>query len=482
MKAKLKFIIIAAVAMLILGGVTVALVLTAPEEEAEVGEETVVESSLIFDKNPEDIEKITITNEFGTYDVDRVGKDGVYMWTIVDYILAPLSDTFVNTALNGAATLTAQKTIMENVEDISIYGLAEPTSEYTVKFDDTDRTTVTVKIGDKVPGSSIYSYMSINDENTVYTVKTSDVTFASADPRNSVNKIVFTQKTAEDEEDTTDYSLVNKLTVSRKDLDYDIVINYDTRLEDQDIIIANSSSYRMSEPVVLDLNPDKCSEYMSGMFGLTASDFAVIRPEESDLAEYGLDDPQLVVTADTLSGEFTLKIGNKADNGGYYGMACDINMIYIFDEASLPWLTKMPLDLTTTIITSHYIYNISNITVTSADTNVSFDLSGTGADDFGVSVNGDEVDSDKFKTLYQFMLKAPSEELYFEDVSGEPKLKIEITAEDGNDTVEFYTLENRRSAIVLNGKTSFTCATAYVDRLIENVGKYINGEDIISTY
>lgn len=482
MKAKLKFIIIAAVALLILGGVTAALMLTAPEEETEAEEETVVESSLIFDKNPEDIEKITITNEFGTYDVDRVGKDGVYMWTIVDYILAPLSDTFVNTALNGAATLTAQKTIMENAEDISIYGLAEPTSEYTVKFDDTDQTTVTVKIGDKVPGSSIYSYMSINDENTVYTVKTSDVTFASADPRNSVNKIVFTQMTAEDEEDTTDYSLVNKLTVSRKDLDYDIVINYDTRLEDQDIIIANSSSYRMSEPVVLDLNPDKCSEYMSGMFGLTASDFAVIRPEESDLAEYGLDDPQLVVTADTASGEFTLKIGNKAENGGYYGMACDINMIYIFDEASLPWLTKMPLDLTTTIITSHYIYNISNITVTSADTNVSFDLSGTGADDFGVSVNGDEVDSDKFKTLYQFMLKAPSEELYFEDVSGEPKLKIEITAEDGNDTVEFYTLENRRSAIVLNGKTSFTCATAYVDRLIENVGKYLNGEDIISTY
>lgn len=483
MKSKIKFIIIAAVILLILGGVTAALLLTSPEETDDTAEEeTAVESSLIYDKDPADITILSITNEYGSYKINRVSSGEYSMWTIVDYILAPISDSFINTALNGAGTLTARKTVMENAEDMSIYGLAEPSAEYTVTFDDSSNSEYTVKIGDKVPGSSVYSYMSIGDENTVYTVKDSDVAFAKADGRDCVNKVVFTQKTAEDENDTTDYSLVNELTISRKDLDYDIVIDYDTRLEDEDIVVSNSSNYRMTEPVVLDINPDTGSDVMSGMFGLTASDFAAIRPEEDDLAQYGLDDPQLVVTADTKSGEFTLKIGNKAENGGYYGMACDINMVYIFDESTLPWLTVMPLDITTTMITSHYIYGIDSISIKTADTDVKFDIKGSGADDFGVESDGKELDADAFKTLYQFILRAPSEQLYFDEVSGTPDAVVEIRAEDGDDTIEFYNIGDRRTVIVLNGKSSFSCATAYVERLAQNVQKYLNGEELITSW
>lgn len=482
MKSKIKFIIIAAVALLILGGVTAALLLTAPAEEEEAEEETVVESSLIYDKDPADIDVINITNEFGSYKINRVASGEFSYWTIVDYILAPISTEFINNALNEAGTLTARKTVMENVEDMSIYGLAEPSAEYTVSFDDASKSQYTVKIGNKVPGSSIYSYMSIGDEKTVYTVKDSDVAFSKEDPRNCVDKVVFVQKTAENEDDKTDYSLVKKLTISRKDLDYDIVIGYDTRLDDANIMTSNSSSYRMSEPVVLDINPEKGAEVMGGMFGLTASDFAAIRPEESDLAQYGLDDPQLVVTADTESGEFTLKIGNKAENGGYYGMACDINMVYIFDEASLPWLKAMPLDLTTTMITSHYIYAIDTISIKTSDVDVKFDILGSSAEDFGVESDGKTLDADSFKTLYQFILRAPSEQLYFDEVSGTPDAVVEIKAEDGDDTIEFYNIGDRRTVIVLNGRPSFSCTTAYVDRLSQNVQKYLNGEELITSW
>lgn len=482
MKSKIKFIIIAAVALLLLGGVTAALLLTAPAEEAEPEQETVVESSLIYDKDPADIDILEITNEFGSYKINRVASGEFSYWTIVDYILAPISTDFINTALNQAGTLTARKTVMENAEDMSIYGLAEPSAQYTVTFDDSAKSSYTVKIGNKVPGSSIYSYMSIGDEKTVYTVKDSDVTFSKENSRNCVDKIVFVQKTAEDENDTTDYSLVNKLTISRKDLDYDIVIGYDTRLDDQNIIVSNSSSYRMSEPVVLDINPDKGGDVMGGMFGLTASDFAAIRPEEADLAQYGLDDPQLVVTADTNSGEFTLKIGNKAENGGYYGMACDIDMVYIFDESTLPWLKAMPLDLTTTMITSHYIYGIDSISIKTADNDVKFDILGSSAEDFGVEMDGKTLDADSFKTLYQFILRAPSEQLYFDEVSGTPDAVVEIKAEDGNDTIEFYNIGDRRTVIVLNGRPSFSCTTAYVERLSQNVQKYLNGEELITSW
>ena len=88
MKSKIKFIIIAAVILLGLGGVTAFLLLTSPAEEYEdaADEETVVESSLIYDKDPANIETLEITNEYGSYTINRVSSGDYSMWTIVDYI------------------------------------------------------------------------------------------------------------------------------------------------------------------------------------------------------------------------------------------------------------------------------------------------------------------------------------------------------------------------------------------------------------
>lgn len=480
MKSNIRFIVIAAIVLLILGGAAAALVLTAPKEEEETQEETVVESKLIFDKNPEDIVKIAVKNEFGEYDIDRIQSGEVSAWTVLDYVDAPLDGTFINNALEESATLTASKTVTENAEDLSIYGLTEPRAEYTVSFSDSASTEVNVKIGDPVPGSQVYSYMSMGEGKVVFTVKTSDVGFALEDSRSCVNKTVFTQKTPENEDDKTDYSLFKTLTVKRSDLDYDVVIEYDTRLDDENSIVSNSTSYRMTSPVTLDLNPDKCSGVITGMFGLTASDFAEIKP--ADISKYGLDEPRLTVTADTNSGEFSLIIGGKAENGGYYGMAGGIDMVYIFDEASLPWLTFDTLDITANIIMSHYIFNIDTIDIDYSGKSVGFELLGEGADDLGVKESGKELDAEAFKKLYQFILGAPSEQLYFGEVSGEPDVRISVKASDGNDVLEFYKTENRRSVIVLNGKPSFTCTSAYVDRLIENVQKYLDGEEMITNW
>ena len=79
MKAKIKYIIIIAVVALILGGAVVALTLTAPKEEETEDTSSASnpsETSLIFDKNPEDIAAVTITNEYGSYKIERTGQEG----------------------------------------------------------------------------------------------------------------------------------------------------------------------------------------------------------------------------------------------------------------------------------------------------------------------------------------------------------------------------------------------------------------------
>lgn len=487
MKSKIRLIIIIAVVALLLGGAILALKLTAPESEPE--EETAeaeVTSSLLYDKNPDDILSITIKNETSEYTVERFGEELFHIWVVPEYIEAPIDGNVISELRQNAATLTAQKTVAENAEDLSIYGLAQPRGEYKVEFDDSDKTVKEICIGSSVPGSSSTVYVCFKGENTVYTVKSSAISCFLEDKRNCIETTVYTARTAVDENDTTEYTRINKLTVQRKDIDYDIVIEYDKRQEDEDAIIANSSIYRLTSPVTLDLNPDKCSDFTTAMFGLTASDFAVLNPSEEQKAEYGFDDPYADIYADIVGGEFHLIVGNPYNNeegvqAGYYAMAEGIDVIYMFENGTLPWLDTMPLDLTISMITSNYIFTVNAIDITGS-AEAHFTMTGSSNDDYAVKLNGNDVDKESFKTLYQFILSAPAEQLHLEEPSGEPDLTVEIKTESGSDVLEFYPAESRRTIIKLNGVPSFSCKTAYLERLKENIKLFENGEAIVENW
>lgn len=485
MKSKVQFIITIGIVLVLLIGAAVALKLTAPKEEEQ--EDTAAEevkTSLLFDKKPEDITLLTIKNETSEYVVQREGKDGIYMWLVFEYLYVPMDYSFINTLIQNAATLTAQETVDENAPDLSIYGLDAPAAEYTVEFDDSSKTVKNICIGSSVPGSSKV-YMCYKGENTVYTVNASDVNCFMQDKSACVEKTVYTAKTAQSEDDTTDYTRVNRISVSRKDIDYDIVIEYDTRQEEHsDSVFANSSNHRVTSPVTLDINPEKGNAVTGNIFGLAADSFAVLTPTDEQKAEYGFDDPYAVFEFDIAGEVFTLTVGNGYDDENYgksrYVMASGIDVIYCFAESKLPWLTVMPLDITTTMITGNYIYGVSSIDVSGSE-NAHFDVSGD-KDTFAVKMDGVEVDGEKFKKLYQFILRTPAEQLCFDEPEGEPALTVAIKSETGDDTLEFFPSADRRTVIRFNGVTSFSCKTAFLDRLTENFAHFKNGEDIVENW
>ncbi|MBQ8781430.1 MAG: DUF4340 domain-containing protein [Oscillospiraceae bacterium] len=486
MKSKIKLIIIIAVVAAVLGGAVAYLALTAPEETKEETEEEIT-SQLLFDKNPSDISVITITNSFGTYKVERFGKDDVFIWTILDYAMSPVNYTRINSVLEKAATLTSQKVASENAEDLSVYGLAEPRAEYKVEFDDSAVTVKEICIGNAVPGTGGTTYACFKGETKVFTVKNADVSYFLEDKRSFIDKTVYavTDENAESTEGTT--TSLKKMTITRKDIDYDIVIEYDTRLDDEDAIVSNSSGYRMMQPVRLDLNPDKATDVLNGMFGLAASDFEVLTPTEEQLEEYGFGDPEGRLVFELASGVIGLDIGKSYtdENGahaGWYGRYDGCEVIYKFASASLPWMSFMPLDITTSIITGNYIFGVTSLDMTGPDADAHFTMTGSSNDDFAVKLNGNDVDAEEFKMLYQFILKAPAEQLCFDDPEGEPMLTVAIKSATGDDTLEFYPTENRRTIIRLNGVTSFTCKTAYAERLLENLHRFENGEELIASW
>lgn len=485
MKKNIKYIIIFCVIAVILAGLLIVLKITAPEEEPESDTEDAVQTSLVYDKNPHDISKLEISNEHGTYEVVRAGGGDDAVWTIVELANLPMSSANMGNLLENAASVTAQQTVVESAEDLSIYGLAEPLSTVTATFSDSGNTVKKLLIGNLTPNGNMH-YAMVEGDSKVYTILNSKLNCFLENKYYVLNKIIYTARSAADENDTTDYTRINKITIKRPDIDYDFVIEYDVRLDDDSIMIANSSSYVVTSPVFRELNPETSATVMDGIFGLTASDFGILNPNEEDFAAYGITEPAAEVLFEINGGDTVhLTIGNECfdEDGAKLGRYVYVDgaaIIYIFDESSLPWLNVTPLDITTTMFTSNYIYDVNSIDI-SGGINMSFTMTG-GADDFAVKLDGNDADADEFKNLYQFILKAPSDELYFEETDAEPTVSISVKTNSGEDLIEYIPSDGRKAIIRLNGKVTYKCASAYVDRLMSNLELYKNGEKIISSW
>lgn len=484
MKKNIRIIIICIIAVVILGGAAAVLLLTAPEKEEEETKEDETTSQLIYDKNPDDISEISITNEHGTYRIVRVGEGDDIKWSIEGVSGLPISSSSLGEIIEGAATLTSQKVVTEAPEDISIYGLDAPSATVKTTFSDSAGTVNTLILGNEVP-DGINRYFMLEGDPKVYTARKSEVSFFLNDKYDLVDRVLYTAKTASSEDDTTDYTRINKLTIQRKDLDYDVVIEYDIRQEDENAMTGNSSEYVMTSPAYRDLNPESSSGITDGIFGLTATDLGILNPTEEDVVKCGLADPEVIVKYEINGGDkIDLYIGDICydDEGnklGRYVIADGTNVIYIFDESLLPWLTFSPIHMLTTVFTSNYVFDLESLDITGQDVDMNFTMTGSSDKDFEVKLNGNVVDKDKFKTFYQFILRAPSDDFCFEETDAEPTVSINIKTASGGDLIEFIPWENRRSLIKLNGKITYSCASAYVDRLIKNIELYENGEDIV---
>ncbi|MDE5993596.1 MAG: DUF4340 domain-containing protein, partial [Oscillospiraceae bacterium] len=275
MKKNIRLIIIICVIAAVLAGAVLVLMKTAPQDEEQTDTAEEVTTLLLYDKAPADLAKLTIENESGTYEVVRVGEGDDAKWTVMEIADLPLSGSVMTRLLDNSVSLTAQQTVSEAPEDISIYGLDAPSATFTAEFSDSAKTVKKLLIGNLTPEET-KRYVMLEGDPKVYTVFNTALNCFLQDKYALINKTVFSAQAAASADDTTDYTRINKLTVSRADIDYDIVIEYDVRLDDADSMVANSSSYVMSEPVFRDLNPETSSGVTDGIFGLTASDFVVL--------------------------------------------------------------------------------------------------------------------------------------------------------------------------------------------------------------
>ncbi len=293
------------------------------------------------------------------------------------------------------------------------------------------------------------------------------------------------------------YPTYVRQTVERKDLDYDIVFeNDDSEPEDEDDPTMVSGQV-MTSPIFAYLNITESTAVTHGIWGLTATDAIVPFPTDEDFVKYGLDDPFCTVTQITGGTDYVLKIGDviyaKDEDGkdtttpeSYYCYidAEGADAIFTIAADSLPWTSFMPEDVITGMMTYNYVYNVDNIVIDDDGTTHTIALNPDKPDQTIAPVLDDkDVDSDLFKTFYQFLMNCPTTEIYYQEPTGDKFMTISINLTNGGgDVMEIYTDTDRRAVVKLNGQTSFRIPTTYLDKLMENLQNLADGKEIDDTY
>lgn len=527
-----RTVIIAAGVLLVLGAVLLVLMLTSPAGDdnssgASTGESTgtseaadsssVSDSSgtssdsekvVITDKEQENVLKMEVRNETGSFSFERnqrevsatdddgnVSTSTEYYWTSPELDGVDHNDSTIGSFVRCMAGLSASSMVEENAQDLEKYGLADPAAEVKVTFD--DGTSADICFGIRNPAASNYVYCLTNGGSDVMQVSYYSAGSAFYDIRDFVN-LVLTEAYDANNAKELDY-----LVIDRKDLDEEVRIEYMADVaaesENEDSVITTFNTHRITSPITAELDTTKGQTFCYGLYSLTASSCEYIDPTEQEIADAGLDDPFCKVSFKYGGKARVLLLGNEirtessddesseslSSVTGYYAMFEGGNIIYSISTDNAPWYTFQVQDIMSRRPISPYIYTIDTLTVTTPDGEYVFKVSGD-ADDHVFTCGDTVLNDSSFKSFYQHLITSMGEELYFSDEKPEPYITLNFKYREeyydtygrSEDTIEFYKSDDRKNIVSVNGDILYKVRQIYTQRLLENLDALFNGGEI----
>ncbi len=457
-----------------------------------VGQGTVLVSD---DGDAATVKSAVVKNSKGTINVimqeapKEEGEDPVY--TLEGYEDMNVDNSMVSTLINNGNGIEAQSLIAEGCDDLGKYGLENPAAEVEFTYESGKK--VKFCVGDETPSGST-SYFMVDGQNDVYVVNSSTVHNYGLGVNDFISKVILA-KPADDA-----YPVVNSLRITRGDMDKDMLIVYDKK-NDGENSGGTSSVHRMVSPVESYLAIEKSTDITNGMFGLSASGIHTLGCKEEDIAEAGLDEPFCTVTMECDDGNtYKLLLSEPFDDEDSgtkcsYAMLEGGKIIYTVPAESAKWLTVQPIDIVTRLLITNYVWNITELSASGGGEKADFVIEPKDKDnvpdspkseDFIVTNNGKEFDSERYRLFYSFLAGTNAEEFAI-DVpvpDGEPMATIKYTDKYKNTTItyDFYDESLMRALIVINGESRYYCTKSYVKTLIDNIKRIGTGEDYIKNW
>ena len=491
----------AVVVLAVLGGVYVGLnTYVSKEEKTESSEEE--SKTEVFSMKTDDIKSLEFIVDKKEVTFEK--KDD--SWVKKDETAFPVNQTTLDSAASAIETVEADR-VLEDVEDLTEYGLDSPSNTVTV---DTADGTTKFNIGDENTSTNQYYISKDDDDSTVYVV--------AADTVSPFMNSLYDYAQGEDFP-TIDSSTVKKVQVSENKDSYVLEENSDGATWD---VSGDGSSDKESADTTA------AGNVTSGLGSFAFDQFVNYNAE--DLSQYGLDKPYATITVDyqeevkndstdsTESGEndstasesdsessdttdtdsssedadsktttvVVIYVGDEAGDGSRY-VTIDNKQIYTMSTDTLSAvIDKTPSDLWSLIVNYLSVKNLDQLQVTYGETTSTVNVSReTSTDDDGneketttYQLDGKEIESTTFTTFYNKLINMAGQKR-LTDVytpAADPEMTAVFTDSDKNQTtVTFYTYDTNYYAAVVGDKV-FLVNKMTVKEMFNAYETMVNGE------
>lgn len=441
---KTRSVIIGAIALFVLAGAAIALLLYQPGGEKEENAAALEVTKITY----EDIASVTVQNEEGSFTVSTAAETPV----IEGEDAARYNAQGILALVNVLSNITASKKTEAAETELANFGLDQPQS--TVSISLKDGSAVTLSLGMQNPMDNSWS-VAKGGSNLVYTV---EETIGSA---MLMGKNNYRDMTLISGADSEQIKKLKKIVISQDGGKPQKIVLEQLPFKEDAVLI----TYKMVAPVLSNLNWEKVDSDVIARLNDFKADG--ILADDPDLAKYGLDQP-----AYTLELQYTDKtqrvfVTPSPDEDYLVAAVEGKDTVYLIKSAKAEFLKA---DYKSLIGDSAYIRNattVKRITISAGGESVEAEVTGD-AEMVEPKIKGQTVDQNTFMSFYLTATKIPLvRELTKEDAVGEVQMEMVFYLRDGQkDTVELLALNDRQSAVRINGQAAFVTYTKIIDDIL----------------
>lgn len=341
-------------ALAVLGGAYGGIVWINQNNEEKAAEQSKAEkeANTFYLSQMEEPISISYTNSYGTFAFSYDTENETWSYDSDEHF--PVTQSYLTSISSDLKSFTAERKLEEVQDDLSVYGLDNPSCTITAKG--SDDTEVTIQIGSLNSYNSDY-YAKVEGSDDIYTIASSYVSDISNDISALQEKESFptitstsitdvqlskdgitldmekevTQEPATEEAETESESSESESKVSEEETTKAVSDSTEEGLTEEEstvemvdvtrwVFSQDNKTQRVDES-------DDIHDLLVNMVGLTFNDCADYYADEEEKESYGLTDNAAVLTITYQSGEeettLKLTIGATTEDDAYYYVSMD---------------------------------------------------------------------------------------------------------------------------------------------------------------
>lgn len=515
MSKRVRTILIALAAVLVLaGGLTAVLLLTDEPDTTDSSDAGTTDTSVtVLDKSKDasgntleqPVTNMTITLAEETFDI-LPDADGIL--SVKDYADLPVYTAAVQNLVDTVTTITATRELTDPLAP-SEYGFDDPQAKVSVTY--ADGSTYAFEVG-MMSQVSDEAYFRQADSEDIYMVSSdfADIVTLPSTAYIGVDLVTAPTVNADDDNGT---AVMREIALSGRLHEGQELTVRRTNSEDSETM--QLYAYWVEKPFRRGANEEKASAAYDTAYSLAADVAAVAHPTDKQKKEYGFDDPYVVAkltvavetteedetesseetttTEETGTTKYygvqthTVTVGDKTDDGYYYVMADDLDVIYLVAADSMPWVEVTYNDVASTLLFLQDITAIQSVMIGVGDEVSTFELThdaeaDTSNDMLTVTLNGAQKDTANFRNLYQVLMGVTRIDDAETTPSGRPAVVIQLNPIDDLDdviTANLYQTSGSRYTCVMADGDVYAVSAGSVEALLKQLDNYLNGKDVL---